>query len=267
MGYAQLDDGFWNSKKLHALSDRAHRLYVRAISYSSSAVTDGIIDTADMAALGCSPSTRGVVNASVAELVAAGLWEPVGDEYRIHDYLKHNTSKRQRTEKARASANARWHPESPPDDAPSNAIASAPHMQNNAKATHIATHRIAHTNGTASLDLPVGEPVCAFPMALEKAEKMKRGRPSAVESERLLSWCDEFSEPTVIAAIEMHGSYATSLTPVKNTLDSWGPGGQPKPKPGDPGAYNGGPGGSFEDRKARYEVPEWAQPEKENDEK
>ena len=99
MAYATFDDDFWQNPKLQRLSDRAHRLYVRAIGYSAKWLTDGVLDATALDTLG-NPSSR-----LCAELVNERCWEVIPDGgYQIHDYLVHNLSREQVEERRRQAA-------------------------------------------------------------------------------------------------------------------------------------------------------------------
>jgi hypothetical protein len=100
MTYAKLLDDFPEHQKVVALSDGAFRLYVTALCYSSRNATNGVVSAAML------PRLRGSQR-RVAELVVARLWEPQGDGWLVHDYLKHQRSKDQ-IEVSKAKAAERW---------------------------------------------------------------------------------------------------------------------------------------------------------------
>lgn len=113
MPWAAFDDEFWINPKLQRLSDKAHRLYVRAIGYSAKYMTDGVVDTTALHTLA---ATRKVCD----ELVAAGCWQPVPDGgYQIHDYLDFNPTRQQvldkRQKAAERQARKRGHANKDPD--------------------------------------------------------------------------------------------------------------------------------------------------------
>ncbi len=98
MAWVRLDDQFFLNPKVVALSKDATLLYLAALTYASSQQTDGALAPASVTLV------RGLVGAkapAVAALVAAGLWEPDGDGYRIHDYLDYNPAAAQRDGKWR----------------------------------------------------------------------------------------------------------------------------------------------------------------------
>lgn len=102
MTYIRLDDGFANHPKIARLAPPAVVLFVAGLCYCSRYLTDGAIPAAAARKLDYS-SPR-----AIGELVAAGLWERRGDDFEVHDYLKHQRSKAQ-VEAARESGRRRWH--------------------------------------------------------------------------------------------------------------------------------------------------------------
>jgi hypothetical protein len=87
MTWAKLDDRFPEHPKVVGLSDKAFRLYVSGICYSSANTTDGEIPRAALLRLGGTPKLA-------AELVAAALWDTTSrDGWAVHDYLVYNRSK------------------------------------------------------------------------------------------------------------------------------------------------------------------------------
>ncbi len=80
---AWLDDRVWCHPKIIGLSDRAFRVHVCAIAYSSGFSTAGVLTAAQQTLVGCAAKQR-------LELVAAGLWDDLGGSVRIHDWDEHN---------------------------------------------------------------------------------------------------------------------------------------------------------------------------------
>lgn len=97
MVWARFEDSFPEHPKVVGLSDKAFRLHVSAICYSTRNLTDGIVPPAVIPRLG------GNRNA-VRELAIAGLWEHATDieptGWRIHDFLTYNPS-REKVERER----------------------------------------------------------------------------------------------------------------------------------------------------------------------
>lgn len=103
MGYARLDDSFWISEKVDALSDKAFRLYVRSISFASAQNTDGVITKRSLRLLES--------DAKIAQqLVEAGAWDVSedGEAWIIHNYTVHNSTSEERKQRATNAANRRW---------------------------------------------------------------------------------------------------------------------------------------------------------------
>jgi hypothetical protein len=85
---ARLDTGWHAHPKLLKLGLAAMGLHAWSISYCDYVRSDGFIPT------GAWPSVPGVRTA-VQTLETAGLWEPVTDGYRLHDYTDWNRTKAQ----------------------------------------------------------------------------------------------------------------------------------------------------------------------------
>lgn len=93
---AWLDDRLWCHPKIVGLTDRAHRVYVDGITYSSGMSTKGRLTAAQQKLIGCAAKQR-------HELVAAGLWDLNGDgtTVLIHDWDEHNGKRDERRAKDR----------------------------------------------------------------------------------------------------------------------------------------------------------------------
>lgn len=96
------------NRKIAGLSDKAFRSYIEALCLCSRQETDGLIVAGNVAKVGPPKAVR--------ELVAAGLLEQDGRDYRVHDYLKHQRSSAEvtafrasRSEDGRLGAHLRWH--------------------------------------------------------------------------------------------------------------------------------------------------------------
>ena len=88
MPWGRIDDSFYDHPKLDALGGSrlpCVGLYTLALSWSNRYLTDGFIPADRVRRLG------GTVHLA-AKLVDAGLWEKVGDDYRVHDFLDFNDS-------------------------------------------------------------------------------------------------------------------------------------------------------------------------------
>lgn len=88
MTWSKLTDEFLTDKAVVRLSDRAYRLFVSSIVYSSRELTDGEVDDVALrvlaGVLGFKP------NRYVDELVHSGLWTNGDGVYRVKSYLDYN---------------------------------------------------------------------------------------------------------------------------------------------------------------------------------
>lgn len=89
MPWVRLDDRFPTHRKVALLSDRAFRLYVSALCWSSENLTEGHISDRELTLVA---RVRGTKTAAT-ELVTAQLWEREDDGYVIHDFLEYNPSR------------------------------------------------------------------------------------------------------------------------------------------------------------------------------
>jgi hypothetical protein len=87
MPWVKLDDRFPSHRKVALLSDRAFRLYVSALCWSSENLTEGRITQRELPLVAA--RLRGVKTAA-SELEAAQLWDRVDDGWQIHDFLEYN---------------------------------------------------------------------------------------------------------------------------------------------------------------------------------
>ncbi|HWZ86541.1 MAG TPA: hypothetical protein VN032_10090 [Thermoanaerobaculia bacterium] len=87
MSYLLIDDNFGEHPKIRALGDKAFRTHVRALCYCKRFQTDGLVPAAVAAEFGGKIAVR--------RLVAAGIWKKGAGGFEIHDFLKHNWSKKQ----------------------------------------------------------------------------------------------------------------------------------------------------------------------------
>lgn len=110
MSWAKVDDRLHAHPKVRRAGLEAMGLWVLALSHVAAYLTDGRIELEDVKHLAGSKGP-----ALAARLVAAGLWEPDGEGWRVHDYLELNPSaamvKAERERKAsagRSGALSRW---------------------------------------------------------------------------------------------------------------------------------------------------------------
>lgn len=96
MTWVRLDDRFPSHRKVALLSDRAFRLYVSALCWSSENLTEGKILDRELTVVARVRSMK----ATARELEAAQLWDRLPDGWQIHDYLDFNpTSEQVRAER------------------------------------------------------------------------------------------------------------------------------------------------------------------------
>jgi hypothetical protein len=96
------------NEKVVGLSDKAFRCFIGALCYCSRQETNGRIVSAAARLLGPPKSIK--------ELVDAGLFEREGQDYYVHDYLKHQRSsdeiaafRASRSADGKLGAHLRWH--------------------------------------------------------------------------------------------------------------------------------------------------------------
>lgn len=87
MPWVKLDDRFPSHRKVALLSDRAFRLYVSALCWSSENLTEGRITQRELPLVAA--RLRGI-KAAAGELEAAQLWDRADDGWVIHDFLEYN---------------------------------------------------------------------------------------------------------------------------------------------------------------------------------
>ncbi|MFF8839605.1 hypothetical protein [Streptomyces sp. NPDC015130] len=106
MPWVRLDDRFPSHRKVALLSDRAFRLYVSALCWSSENLTEGRILEKELPLVA---RIRGHKTAA-AELEAAGLWDRAEVGWVIHDYLEYNPdrAKVQAEREANAARQQAW---------------------------------------------------------------------------------------------------------------------------------------------------------------
>ncbi|MEH0542952.1 hypothetical protein QA802_07685 [Streptomyces sp. B21-105] len=87
MPWVKLDDRFPSHRKVALLTDRAFRLYVSALCWSSENLTEGRITQRELPLVAA--RLRGAKTAA-GELETAQLWDAVDDGWVIHDFLEYN---------------------------------------------------------------------------------------------------------------------------------------------------------------------------------
>lgn len=89
MSWVNISDDFADHPKFIDLSNDALALWVRALAYTKRHLTDGFIPSGAVRRLANHPKPDRLA----AELVRARLWDPEGDAFRFHNYLRWNDSK------------------------------------------------------------------------------------------------------------------------------------------------------------------------------
>lgn len=89
MAWLRIDDSFVTHPKVVSLSDKAFRLHVAALCYCARHLTDGVITPAALLTLSHAASITRPSRVH-DQLVSAGLWEPVDNCWRIHDWADWN---------------------------------------------------------------------------------------------------------------------------------------------------------------------------------
>ncbi len=112
MTWVKLDDAHQDHPKIAFLSDRAYRLWVRAIAYSNKFGLNGDLTAAQLRQI------RGPIKAKVkheAELVESGLWRQTDGGIEVHDIgdyqlkaVKSADISQKRSDAGKMGAAARW---------------------------------------------------------------------------------------------------------------------------------------------------------------
>lgn len=121
MTWVKLDDQFFAHPKIINLSKDAKLLQLAALTYCAGQLTDGLV-TPGAVRMICAQVD--VEAASIQELMAAGVWEADGTNYRIHDYLVYQPSGEQvRAERAATAKRVeRWRSNHPKSNGVTNSV-------------------------------------------------------------------------------------------------------------------------------------------------
>jgi hypothetical protein len=98
--WVKLDDTLAEHPKIERAGPLAAWLYVAGLCYCARQLTDGRIPRGTVARL----ATIRRPYDEAARLVAAGLWEEDGEDYRVHDWLAYNPSRERVQEDRRRNA-------------------------------------------------------------------------------------------------------------------------------------------------------------------
>lgn len=200
MPWVKLDDRFPSHRKVSLLSDRAFRLYVSALCWSSENLTEGLIRDRELSVVA---RVRGA-KAATQELEEARLWNRVAGGWQIHDFLEYNPDRakvksereanaaRQKAfrERKKAEREAKRAAEEAARNAPSNGVtrdASEPENDTTATATrHDGDTNARETDPTKQRSSQVSEirngasngtpsrPVLPSPSEKEKEEEVSQ---------------------------------------------------------------------------------------------
>jgi hypothetical protein len=104
--WLRIDAAMPSHPKILGLSDRAYRAWMTGLCYCRLQSTDGFLPAIAVKQQ-VAPRRGGAI---AGELVDAGLWEPNGDGYMVHDWLDYQPQADaiRRSEQARHAALVRW---------------------------------------------------------------------------------------------------------------------------------------------------------------
>lgn len=91
MSWLRIEGRMPQHRKIAPLSDRAFRLHITAQAWCVEEESDGLVPSGIPQTLTASPRGKALKD-TIAELVAAQLWDVVDGGYRIHDFLEYNPS-------------------------------------------------------------------------------------------------------------------------------------------------------------------------------
>lgn len=103
MPWARIDDAFHSNAKVSALSDKAFRVYVNSITWSSQQLTNGVVPGHVLTQL-CPNLRPDRAQKVTKELTDLGLFVPTDDGFEIHDFLDYQLSKTQVQQRRKANA-------------------------------------------------------------------------------------------------------------------------------------------------------------------
>lgn len=118
---AWLDDRAWCHSKLVNLPDKAFRVYINSISYSSGMGLKGVLTPPQQKLMGATSQIR-------QKLIEAGLWDDLDGSIEIHDWADHNSKRDERREKDRVRKREARRAERP-QDSPQDAPVVSPHAE------------------------------------------------------------------------------------------------------------------------------------------
>lgn len=147
MSWIRLDDNFPDHPKVITLSDKAFRVYISGLCYSSRYLTDGFLSDPVVNRL------DGVLSAE--ELAGVGLWSRAENGWEIASYAEYQSSKEQ-VEAAKARNRervAKWRNKKQEEEEEVNAISNALVMT-----PHTHTHTPIHTHTDINKDITISLP-------------------------------------------------------------------------------------------------------------
>jgi len=119
----RVDDSWpWHPKALQ-VGPIGQALFIASLAYCNKYLTDGYLSTSVIPSLvPLSEFPAGTLEATIERLIAARLWEPAPNGYKVHDYLDYQPSRetvlRQRAEAKERMRRVREAKKSPGDNRP-----------------------------------------------------------------------------------------------------------------------------------------------------
>lgn len=169
MSWIRLDDNFPDHPKTIGLSDKAFRLYISGLCYSSQYLTDGYLSA---------PVVRRLDGfEGVQELLSAGLWSQTPDGFLIASYTEYQSTKEEveKAKKANADRVARYR-EKQKANGSNNAAANGAN-NDEIMSPHIHTHIPIHTPvpiHNKDIEAKTSSPEIALPRVRSAKEAVER---------------------------------------------------------------------------------------------
>jgi len=197
MTWIKLDDNAVDHPKVASLTDRAFRWWVKGLSYASRLLTDGLL-----------PPTfwKPVPKQTRAELTGAKLWDWDDPNFRIHDYLSHQSSRdavaQKRADNAERVTRYRERKRNALQDRDSNASVTQPETENREQRQRTEKTTPSSLGGGALIVSPKEfarlQETHAFVGSVLKVPKVLhfelRGKSGANADEKLQQWYLEVNE-------------------------------------------------------------------------
>lgn len=165
MTWVRIDDEFALHRKVRRAGAHGVALHVAALCYASRHETDGKIPKDDLESVW--PWGEIKMEKTVAKLLAAGLWDDVGDAYQLHDYLEYNPSKAQleKERHAKSERQRKWRETQQRRDVDASTDA---HATNDSRVSSLAVTLAPRTRAPAGPGAPVPVPSRPVPIPEER---------------------------------------------------------------------------------------------------